>query len=192
MIVHKDGVVYKVGNESDGAVGQFVLRKSYDSDTLDVENGLSLWSVQIYEQYRGKGYGHMLMHDVIGEAKSLGAKSIQLYVTPDNVKAQNLYKRHGFQHVATGIGRHGLYYDCLGDAYDTLMRHLGIDPDDMGMSCSDVKFIDEGCPNCAFLCVCELEWSDLCNDIIREISPYMTEKLWYVRYFTMFREVHNG
>jgi len=57
---------------------------------------IELSHILINEEYRGKGYGNILMKKSIDYCKSIGISNIFLYVKKDNHVALNLYKKHGF------------------------------------------------------------------------------------------------
>jgi ribosomal protein S18 acetylase RimI-like enzyme len=48
-------------------------------------------------EYRGKGYGKQALTAMDEKLKSLGVESVALHVFGDNVSAQELYKKMGFQ-----------------------------------------------------------------------------------------------
>lgn len=51
----------------------------------------------IDEAYRGKGYGKQALAAMDEKLKSMGAQSVALHVFGDNVSAQALYKKMGFE-----------------------------------------------------------------------------------------------
>jgi ribosomal protein S18 acetylase RimI-like enzyme len=51
----------------------------------------------IDEDHRGKGYGKQSLAAMDEKLKPLGAKSVALHVFGDNVSAQGLYKKMGFE-----------------------------------------------------------------------------------------------
>jgi ribosomal protein S18 acetylase RimI-like enzyme len=59
--------------------------------------GASIWSVNVDAEYRGKGYGMVVMNQALAEAKSLGIKKLYLTVNKDNYVAMNLYSSLGFK-----------------------------------------------------------------------------------------------
>ena len=87
-----------------GGYNMFGFAPSEDSDIVGaftlVENGVgafTLYSVSMKESERGKGYGHLMMSDMIVEAKKLGAKSIRLDTSTNNFPAVKIYERVGFR-----------------------------------------------------------------------------------------------
>jgi ribosomal protein S18 acetylase RimI-like enzyme len=59
--------------------------------------GASIWSVQVDEEYRGKGYGMVVVNAALAEAIDLGIKKLYLTVNKDNYIAINLYASLGFK-----------------------------------------------------------------------------------------------
>jgi len=55
----------------------------------------------IDEAFRGKGYGKQALAAMDEKLKSMGAESVALHVFGDNITAQELYKKMGFE--ITGI-----------------------------------------------------------------------------------------
>jgi len=76
--------------EDSDIVGAFTL--------IDKGNdAFMLHAVAMKEQERGKGYGHLMMSDMIAEARKLGAKSIRLDTSTNNIPAVKIYERVGFR-----------------------------------------------------------------------------------------------
>lgn len=61
----------------------------------------------IDETYRGKGYGKQSLQAMDERLKSMGAQSVALHVFGDNIPAQELYKKAGFE--ITGMHMKKLY-----------------------------------------------------------------------------------
>jgi ribosomal protein S18 acetylase RimI-like enzyme len=61
------------------------------------ENRAFLYSINVYRQFRGKGYGRKIMEEVEKVAKSMDAKYIGLHVFAGNLVAINLYKTQGYR-----------------------------------------------------------------------------------------------
>lgn len=53
----------------------------------------------IWQEYREKGYGSLILVETIKQAKKLGYKSVKLKVYEHNVIAYNLYIKHGFNKI---------------------------------------------------------------------------------------------
>jgi len=62
-----------------------------------VPDGIELNNIIIRDEYRGKGYGALLMDFLIKCAQFLKSEKIFLEVKEDNLIAQNLYKKYGFK-----------------------------------------------------------------------------------------------
>lgn len=60
--------------------------------------GIVIWIEEIYvkEEFRNKGLGSEFIEYV---KENIPAKRYRLETEPDNHKAQELYKRHGFEHL---------------------------------------------------------------------------------------------
>jgi len=61
------------------------------------ENTASIFSVEVLNKHRGKGYGKKLVVEAINRAKSKGSLSLELNTETDNTVANNLYKSLGFE-----------------------------------------------------------------------------------------------
>jgi ribosomal-protein-alanine N-acetyltransferase len=70
-------------------------------------------NIAIHPDYRGRGYGNMLMKSVISNVEKVGIKAITLEVRVSNKRAISLYDKLGF--VSSGI-RPGYYTDNHEDA----------------------------------------------------------------------------
>jgi ribosomal protein S18 acetylase RimI-like enzyme len=71
-----------------------------------------IYGVHIWEREQGKGYGRMMMNDIISDLESRGYKEIRLDVAGWNTRAINLYTSLGFvfadfyeEHFDFGSGR---------------------------------------------------------------------------------------
>lgn len=85
-----------------------VYRFAYGDDEVQVgsfalhynqaNNGFEwfLWSVEIYEAFKGLGHGHEMVKLAMVETKRRGATILSLYVKADNEVAISLYKKLGF------------------------------------------------------------------------------------------------
>jgi ribosomal protein S18 acetylase RimI-like enzyme len=60
-----------------------------------------IFNFVIDEEFRGKGFGKQALTTMDEKLKSMGVESVALHVFGDNVTAQKLYKKMGFQ--ITGI-----------------------------------------------------------------------------------------
>lgn len=55
------------------------------------------FAIAIKQKFWNKGIGNILMSQIIKEAEKMGYEQIELGVYSDNMKAQSLYKKHGFE-----------------------------------------------------------------------------------------------
>lgn len=61
------------------------------------EKGISfLADINLFENFRGNGYGILVMKELENKSKKLNAKKIELHVFGHNKVAFNLYKKMGF------------------------------------------------------------------------------------------------
>ncbi len=84
---------------------------------------MTIATIAVNPQYQGKGYGNIIMEDIIERSKKLGKKSIDLEVRVSNQKAINLYKKYGFtfSHIRKG------YYNDGEDAYFMIKKLGGVE-----------------------------------------------------------------
>ena len=89
----KEQYLYSITHENGNKVGvlwvQVKDRKAFIFDFI------------IDEAFRGKGYGKQALAAMDEKLKSMNAESVELHVFGDNIAAQELYKKAGFQ--ITGI-----------------------------------------------------------------------------------------
>lgn len=64
---------------------------------LDEEDGTVWLGICVSEEYRGKGYGNLMMKALIDAALKLNVKAIALTVDAANPTAARLYEKFGFQ-----------------------------------------------------------------------------------------------
>ncbi len=64
-----------------------------------VPDGIELNNIAIHENYRGKGYGKLLLQFLIECGKVFKSEKIFLEVKEDNLIAQKLYKKYGFKEI---------------------------------------------------------------------------------------------
>jgi ribosomal protein S18 acetylase RimI-like enzyme len=64
----------------------------------------SVYSLEVLEKHRKKGYGKKLMEKAIKHCKSKGFSSINLNTEFDNVPANKLYQNLGFKVVGNNFG----------------------------------------------------------------------------------------
>ena len=70
-------------------------------------------TIAVDEAFKGKGYGNMMMEHLIHVAKEAYCERISLEVRKSNERAQNLYRKYGFEPIST---RYGYYEDNHEDA----------------------------------------------------------------------------
>ena len=61
--------------------------------------------------HRGKGLARRLVENVIEQERKAGKKALRLDVIENNITAEKLYQKLGFQYVQTKT----LYYDVVGE-----------------------------------------------------------------------------
>lgn len=75
---------------------------------FSIPTGIKAWieDVVVDENARGKGVGKILMNHAMEEARSLGAKSLDLTSRPSREAANKLYQAIGFQERETNVYRY--------------------------------------------------------------------------------------
>lgn len=69
---------------------------------VNVESGQAfIYDFRIEDEYRGKGYGKQALMALDEKLQSMNVQSVSLHVFGDNITAQELYKKMGFE--ITGI-----------------------------------------------------------------------------------------
>lgn len=71
----------------------------------------TLWGVEVYPPFRGKGYGRALTWKLVLAADS---PQVALYVTADNLVALKLYRSMGFEIMRTASFSHYMLLDLHG------------------------------------------------------------------------------
>lgn len=69
----------------------------------DGDHGYFYWlyHLMIETKYQGKGYGEAAVKLAVKEMRQLGANEIRTMYMPGNIRAQNLYKKLGFEEIGT-------------------------------------------------------------------------------------------
>lgn len=80
---------------------------------IPARTNIRIEGLAVAKRAQGKGYGRQLLRFAEMRAKKHGKTRLTLEVRPDNVRAQAVYKSHGFQRIGT---RRGFYEDGA-DAY---------------------------------------------------------------------------
>lgn len=75
--------------EGENQVGSLIL--------IYNESGASIFSVEVLNPHRGKGYGKKLVENAINRCKEKGCRAIELNTEVDNTVANNLYNSLGFE-----------------------------------------------------------------------------------------------
>lgn len=70
-------------------------------------------NIAVHPDFRGKGYGNIILEDMLRVSKEANMSAMTLEVRVGNVAAISLYKKYGFVSVAT---RKGYYQDTKEDA----------------------------------------------------------------------------
>ena len=68
----------------------------YDKDFADGVNTAYLCAFRVKEQYRGHGFGSMMLENAISELKEMGFNNITIGVGSDEPQNIRLYNRYGF------------------------------------------------------------------------------------------------
>ena len=112
---------YVVAVDGDGAVvgyaGLMAVGADGDVQTIAVDSG-----------HQGAGLGGMLLAELTAESVRRGCAEVLLEVRVDNLRAQRLYERFGFEPV--GI-RRGYYQPANVDALVMRLDHLASDESDL-------------------------------------------------------------
>ena len=89
--VYTEGYIFEI---DECVAGYGLIAKTYSQEA----GGMVVWIEEIYvkEDFRGKGLGFEFLEYV---KENIPAKRYRLETEPDNNKAQELYKRHGFEHL---------------------------------------------------------------------------------------------
>lgn len=71
-------------------------------------------TIAVADEYKAKGYGNVMMEHLLHQAKEELCERISLEVRVSNERAQNLYRKYGFENISL---RRGYYEDNHEDAY---------------------------------------------------------------------------
>ena len=78
---------------------------------IDSEEVIVLHVLAVHPDQRGKGLARRLVENVIEVERTAGKKAVRLDVIENNVAAEKLYQKLGFQYIQTKT----LYYDVVGE-----------------------------------------------------------------------------
>ena len=95
--------------DSEQVIGCGVLRHKWSWE----KRCKSWWfyAIWINPIHRGKGYGKILMQELLSEVRKRGIKQIGLTVDENNIIAQNLYKKIGFVEIGKSKQQIIMQYD---------------------------------------------------------------------------------
>lgn len=81
----------------------------YDIEKTEKGKVLRLKLIYLEEEYRGKGYGRVIMEDVIKKAKKLGCKGIVINLTKPDYDYYSTYeqRRSFFEHFGFEFDKEG-------------------------------------------------------------------------------------
>ena len=94
-IINQEGRVVTINNEIIAYSVFYHSSREY-KNAFKKENLQSFGRVMVKDEYLGKHVGDFLVSEMINEAKSLNVDGLGITVDSINVKAVNLYKKHGF------------------------------------------------------------------------------------------------
>jgi GNAT superfamily N-acetyltransferase len=75
----------------------------YNFSTFQCKHGLYLEDLFIKPEYRGKGYGKMLVEHAIEYARTLSPCTLMLTSNPARIAANELYRASGFEQKITNV-----------------------------------------------------------------------------------------
>ena len=88
-----DDAVKYVFEEKNSPVGMFkLIRLKHRSSHIAYIGGLA-----IHPDFGGKGFGKKMMQEIIDLAKEMGIQRLELSVGSENLQAQRLYEKLGFE-----------------------------------------------------------------------------------------------
>ena len=88
---YAEAFIFEYNNE---IAGYGLIAKTFSQEA----GGIVVWIEEIYvkAEFRNQGLGSEFIEYV---KTNISARRYRLETEPDNIKAQNLYKRHGFKHL---------------------------------------------------------------------------------------------
>ena len=76
-------------------------------ERLRCPGSMCIDTIAVLPEFRGQGIGDLLIKAIVDRARGRGIAKVSLRVWANNVKAQRLYKRHGFEVVGSLDLAHG-------------------------------------------------------------------------------------
>jgi ribosomal protein S18 acetylase RimI-like enzyme len=89
----ESALVLTAENEEGAPIGYLWIALQRDSNP---QSGAWIYDIELYEQFRGKGYGRELLRVAEEEVKRHGVSKLGLNVFGNNAIARNLYETSGF------------------------------------------------------------------------------------------------
>ena len=86
-------------------------------------------TLAVHPDAQGRGLGSLLLEDLLAEAERRRCTVVLLEVRADNIAAQRVYQRHGFERVGV---RHGYYPAGGGGRTDALVLRRRLRPEPAG------------------------------------------------------------
>ena len=65
--------------------------------TININYEDNIWAIYLLEEFRGKGYGKIMLDFAVNELKNIGQKEIALWVFEENIKARFFYEKNNFK-----------------------------------------------------------------------------------------------
>ncbi|WP_246314291.1 GNAT family N-acetyltransferase [Paenibacillus foliorum] len=95
-LVARESIIFIIKDRTNQkAVGFMQLYPSYSS--ISLQRSWILNDLYVAEEYRGKGVAQQLLDEAKKYAGACSAKGIELATAQDNVRAQQLYERNGYE-----------------------------------------------------------------------------------------------
>jgi L-2,4-diaminobutyric acid acetyltransferase len=68
------------------------------------QNKFFLWQIGVFSKYREKEVGKKLINEIEKAARSLGCKSVELTVDPENMPSTRFFEKNGYLNVSSKEG----------------------------------------------------------------------------------------
>jgi ribosomal protein S18 acetylase RimI-like enzyme len=69
------------------------------------QNKFFLWQIGVFSKYREKEVGKKLLNRIEKAARSLGCKSVELTVDPENMPSTRFFEKNGYLNVSSKEGK---------------------------------------------------------------------------------------